>query len=870
MILVSLLILSAGGAAAQSELRITPANSGPINCDSQTGTLAFRYIPDPGAPPLRGYELIVDRSHSLVFGPGDVVDSGILAGLGDQYFDVVDNGDGTVTVAAALLGGEVGLETAADLFTVDFHGNHNGTGSVDVVHYKLRDLSNGDIFADLYGAEVAVDCLPPLTPTPFPEPPFTAGDINTLSWTDETASGATAYLMQGAEDPAFSLGLFDSGWVTGLGHSFGGLVDGQIYYYRIRSRDALENASAWSDSVFSTQDASPPTSAADPLPPYQSSSPFDLHFTAADATSGLATIELWVDVDGGGYTLVASSAASPFSFSPSGDGLHSFHTIGVDAVGNREEVPGTPDAVTTVDLSPPAGSFVIDGGSGFTQDLTVALNSAVTDANPPIEMRFSNDGVTWSAWLPYTSSLGWSLTAGADGLRTVRAEYRDLLDNLLALQDDIVLDTQHPAPVSNMIALPEHESILLSWTDSPSPDVGYLEIYRGTWHDGGGATAYPEYDDLPADAQPQRPADRSAALANPEWVLAGVAAPGDEQFTDEWAERGIHFYEIFAADGAFNFSLAAAANAMATNYWLGDVRNWEDGPEDYDGLVNAADISELGAAFNTGDGDPDYYAEVDVGPTHDDSRRGLPLTDDLIDFEDLMIFALNYGVVMPQEPPTGDDAGPRLLWRQAGERVWSLELLAPCSRLKGLRLRAGLPAGVVSTLVAGSALVHQDPYFLIDGGMGRLDLNLAILGEGRAIEGSGELFRVTLSGEGAPGEAELIARDLENIPMPVDLASTGADELPGLYRLGQNHPNPFNPKTMIRFDLPAAQDVSLAIFGTDGRRIATLVDGPLTAGFHAVPWDGREDGGGHAASGVYLYRIAAGPLRETRKMLLLK
>ncbi len=870
IVLISLVIVNAGIAAGQTELRVTPALSGPINCDSQSIVLAFRYIPDPGAPPLRGYELIVDSSHALVFSPGDVVDSGILAGLGDQYFDVVDNGDGTITVAAALLGGEIGLETAADLFTVTFHGNHDGTGLVDIAHYKLRDLDNVDIPAELFGAEILVDCLPPLVPTLFPEPLFTAGDENALSWSDQSASGATEYLLQSAEDPSFSLGLFDSGWIANLNHAFSGLADGQLYYYRVRSRDLLENSSAWSDSVFSTQDASPPVSAADPLPPYQSGSPFNLHFTAADAVSGVDFVEIWVDVDGSGYNLIATTVASPFSFVPGGDGLHSFYTLGVDVVGNREDAPAGPDAVTMVDFSPPTGSFVINSGNAYTQNIAVALNSSIFDANPPIEMRFSNDGVTWSVWLPLASTQGWSLTAGADGIRTVWAEYRDDLGNVLPLQDDIVLDTQQPAPISNMTALPEHESVLLSWTDSPSPDVALLEIYRGLWHDGSGTSAYPEYDDLPADTQPTRPTNRTEVLADPDWALAGVAAPGDEQFTDEWVERGIYFYEIFVADGAFNFSLAAATNAMATNYWLGDVRNWDDGPEDYDGLVNAADISELGAAFNTGDGDLDYSAEVDVGPTHDDSRRGLPLTDDIIDFEDLMIFALNYGVVTPLEPAADNDGGPRLVWRQAGERIWSLDLLAPCPRLKGLRLRAGLPPGIVSVLEAGSALEHQDPYFLVDGGRGRLDLNLAILGEGRAFEGSGELLRVALSGDGAPGEPEFIARDLENAPMDVDLAPTGADELPGFYRLGQNHPNPFNPKTTIRFDLPAAQDVSLAIFGTDGRLVTTLVDGLLPAGFHAVPWDGQVDGGGRAASGVYFYRIDAGPLMETRKMLLLK
>ncbi len=101
---------------------------------------------------------------------------------------------------------------------------------------------------------------------------------------------------------------------------------------------------------------------------------------------------------------------------------------------------------------------------------------------------------------------------------------------------------------------------------------------------------------------------------------------------------------------------------------------------------------------------------------------------------------------------------------------------------------------------------------------------------------------------------------------------TGVPEEPAAFalRLEQNLPNPFNPKTAIRFSLPSAGEATLRIFDASGRRVATLVEGPQTAGNHEVVWSGRSDDGQPMASGVYFYRLQSGDVEQTRKMLLLK
>jgi flagellar hook assembly protein FlgD len=81
-------------------------------------------------------------------------------------------------------------------------------------------------------------------------------------------------------------------------------------------------------------------------------------------------------------------------------------------------------------------------------------------------------------------------------------------------------------------------------------------------------------------------------------------------------------------------------------------------------------------------------------------------------------------------------------------------------------------------------------------------------------------------------------------------------------------PNPFNPTTTIRFDLPRAVDVNLSIYSVSGEHVATLVDERLEAGGKEVRWDERNDRGKPVPSGICFYCLAAGDLTQNRKMIL--
>ena len=94
--------------------------------------------------------------------------------------------------------------------------------------------------------------------------------------------------------------------------------------------------------------------------------------------------------------------------------------------------------------------------------------------------------------------------------------------------------------------------------------------------------------------------------------------------------------------------------------------------------------------------------------------------------------------------------------------------------------------------------------------------------------------------------------------------------IPLAFGVFQNAPNPFNPSTVIRFDLAGAAPVTLKVFDVSGALVATLVDDQLPAGHHQAVWHGRDDQGRTVSSGAYFYRIIAGNNIETRQMMLVK
>jgi hypothetical protein len=449
----------------------------------------------------------------------------------------------------------------------------------------------------------------------------------------------------------------------------------------------------------------------------------------------------------------------------------------------------------------------------------------------------------------------------------------------------------------------------VTWAEPEDADI--IEVWRALWHDGTlGVSAYPEYDDI--QPPPLRPVDYAAVNADTDWQLMYTLNAGIGFQLDYWiaAIRGVYYYEIFVRDAAGNVSPVSVTSDRSISYWLGDFN--------LDGFVSVADVTILAAAYSTLDGEANYNAETDVGPTDDSSGVGTPTTDDEIFFEDLMIVALVYGEVGPNTGPpitaataVATDASTApvpLAWYRAAAGQWALQLTAPAPELKGLRLRVALPAGTTAEVSAGNLLLAQPDYFLQEGqlvarmspagnattsghGMtsGRgmtaghgmtsghgmtagIDVSLAVLGAEVGITGRGELLRVALPPGVTPGAVAMELRSLHNTELDWLPAEPTAvlPEAVLAYTLMPNQPNPFNPQTVIRFQLPERKHVKLQIYSVDGRLVTTLIDRPIDRGRHSVTWQGRDSADRGVAAGTYFYRLEAGDYQAVRKMVLLK
>lgn len=154
----------------------------------------------------------------------------------------------------------------------------------------------------------------------------------------------------------------------------------------------------------------------------------------------------------------------------------------------------------------------------------------------------------------------------------------------------------------------------------------------------------------------------------------------------------------------------------------------------------------------------------------------------------------------------------------------------------------------------------------IDGGVSwsddsRLTNNTAVSRE-PSVAVSGSVVNVVWSDDRDGNYEIYYKRDPTGNPIGIQNISS---EIPNGYSLSQNYPNPFNPTTNIRFALPKAGLVKLAVYDILGREVETLVSENLNAGTYKVNWEASK-----YSSGVYFYKLAAANFTETKKMILIK
>ncbi len=462
-------------------------------------------------------------------------------------------------------------------------------------------------------------------------------------------------------------------------------------------------------------------------------------------------------------------------------------------------------------------------------------------------------------------------------------------------------DAGPPDVVTGVTATPVAGGVSLSWTEVAHANIYEfvrLEIRRTAW----GGDDYPTY---PTASEPSYPTNTGGTLDTT--ITAGVAT-SSQDIISGLAEvtRNIYYYQLFVYDAGENVSpCSTSAQARATNYLLGDIRQvGGENPFPYNNSVDYEDLVPWSVGYGSSTGEEFYNAEFDIGPTHNGHRLGIPqpwattnhlgqtgIPANTIQFEDLMIFAMNYNRSLAKSvPPVITPPAEELAFVLDGmvSRAGSDDRLSVTLRLdndgqpvKGANLALTYDASCLELLevVSGGLFEQQgQPEFFHHADKdGRLDISAAILGTDVGITSSGDLallkFKVLKVAEGSEiGFDEVSLRDAENESLEPLAKSLSLDSIipPITYKLAQNYPNPFNPMTTIKYQLPEKAAVVLSIYNTLGQKVRVLVNERKESGYHAVVWDSRDDQGRPVSSGLYFYNIRADKFTRTHKMLFLK
>ncbi len=564
-------------------------------------------------------------------------------------------------------------------------------------------------------------------------------------------------------------------------------------------------------------------------------------------------------------------------------------------------VPLAAPVTLTVDCDDPV--LNVNTADGGHYNVEPVINLDASDNCDLDAIYYQIDGCTPGGWVALASGLSgttygpsnWTLptadwTGLTEAVHCIRFKVMD--DNTRGNADSCSFTwcftkdiTAPPAP-TDLTAEPGHNRVNLTWANATS-DFDHTVVMRTDWS--GTGSGYPEYDDVAAEGP--YPSDTTFD----DLVYSGTAETLTDTDDISNSTRDVYHYAAFTVDAAGNVS-APSNTARATSYWLGDVAGG-GGLGDYDGSVYFEDLAILSTTYNKSDGDAGYQAEFDIGPTVTFSPKGIPTTDDVVEFEDLSIFSINFDAVSPtfKRAPlvAGDGIGDLLMAgtgvamrmnqmpTKIGERFTvSVVLSNNNDNVKSIHLRVPYDQSrldfVSAERASGMDDVELPIFFHAEEMSDGVDISISVLGEGATFAGSGEIAQLTFQANQLDpvnldfGLVDL--RDDRNDKLHATSQGTAivAGTVPQTYSLGQNFPNPFNAGTQIRYTVPEASDVEIIIYNVNGQRVRTLVSGHQEPGVHMVEWDGLTDNGRPAPSGVYFTRMSAGEYTAAKKMILMK
>ena len=338
--------------------------------------------------------------------------------------------------------------------------------------------------------------------------------------------------------------------------------------------------------------------------------------------------------------------------------------------------------------------------------------------------------------------------------------------------------------------------------------------------------------------------DRSGHLGDPAPAMTRAAdAPNDQgglvelgwtaSYLDAYGEAGVDAYTVWRRNG--------------------DAKD--------ETTASAAEISErLGAGIE------DVRALLDAGWI---------LSDEIEPYE-----LAEYGCLAESFGDSTAVATPvteYMVMAHDGAYMWSTEVVAAWSVDN---LSPGTPLSLAAAMVGTDAHLNWTASGVDDADLSlynvfRADTPLFSPGAGSFV-GSSETDAFVEAGlAGGDWYYRVTAVDVHGNESPASNAApvrslTAAQDLPGAFVVRGAYPNPFNPSTSIRFDLPTASRTRVEVLDMRGRRVRALLDADLGGGAQAVRWDGRDDGGRLMPSGTYFVRVRAGARIESVKLMLAK
>ncbi|NCD40619.1 MAG: T9SS type A sorting domain-containing protein [Bacteroidia bacterium] len=388
-----------------------------------------------------------------------------------------------------------------------------------------------------------------------------------------------------------------------------------------------------------------------------------------------------------------------------------------------------------------------------------------------------------------------------------------------------------------------NESVDLTWND-PESDAAWIHIFAKPFGIDGVGT-YPLYN----GTTPVAPSYENAVVEH--WTELATVAAGTETYCHTPAARNEWHYVLFVEDAAGNISTGSPCT-VALSYWLGDVTTPGDGK------VTTNDIGLLAASWGA-NGLEEPHLFRNVGPTLDHSRFSRPLPDAFINFEDLMIFSMNYGntsCITKKQHPLMETLPITLTLDKRNlshHHEISLQLSSTSNELKGMeiKLKAEKP-GLISNINAGSLLSKED-FFLWEHENGSILLTLTKLST-KSFDETGEIARFIV--EGCPGlEIESItARNLRNENLEVKVKTVVTSDTQELVQIC-NYPNPFSESTRIEFSTLTSGNLLMEVYDLSGRKVAEPWNDLITKGIHNVHWNGHNLSGQRLPRGVYFITV---------------